>query len=444
MNTILKLFSRFKDDFAHSKKGQERSQWFIYTIMSIIIPFTAAKSSSLLRCLQFIFGFTYINKRRFYIFMASPKIPWNSLWKSINLAIPQPDTDGRLIIAIDDCINPKVGKKIFACHKFFDHAAKDNQSRYPWAQNIVAAGLLKMVKGRWACLPLAFRFYHPKKAFEKKEILRVGRKKLEFKDKLNQAVDMLAHIYQEFNLNILVVTDSWFGNNGLWKPARNKLEEKIQLLSRLRCNINLFDLAKPSSESKRGRPRKYGDFIGNVSDLALKFWSYAQSYQVDLYGKKRNVMAFEKVVMLKTIKRKVRVVWVYRRTRYVALFTTDLNLSVQQIIEYYGARWKIESGFKELKQEIGSSQTQCRDAQAVTNHLNFCMMATSIIWVHAMKLEKSPNRRHAVKGRKHFAFSDVRRDLTEAIMKENFEGVCSETPKTHRKYVIATMLRMAA
>jgi hypothetical protein len=41
-----------------------------------------------------------------------------------------------------------VGKKIFACHRFFDHAAQQNQSRYPSAQNIVAVGLLATVKGR--------------------------------------------------------------------------------------------------------------------------------------------------------------------------------------------------------------------------------------------------------------------------------------------------------
>jgi transposase len=40
-------------------------------------------------------------------------------------------------------------------------------------------------------------------------------------------------------------------------------------------------------------------------------------------------------------------------TQWVAFFTTDLTISVTQIIEYYGARWKIEAGFKEIKQEIG-------------------------------------------------------------------------------------------
>ena len=46
--------------------------------------------------------------------------------------IPAPLTDDRLLLAIDDYINPKTGKKIFGCARVFDHAAKQNQSRYPW------------------------------------------------------------------------------------------------------------------------------------------------------------------------------------------------------------------------------------------------------------------------------------------------------------------------
>jgi IS4 transposase len=54
----------------------------------------------------------------------------------------------------------------------------------------------------------------------------------------------------------------------------------------------------------------------------------------------------------------VRVVWVFRKTRWIALLTTDLDLSVEQIIEYYAARWKIEAGFKDIKQDIGSARSQ--------------------------------------------------------------------------------------
>jgi len=75
-----------------------------------------------------------------------------------------------LLLALDDFINPKTGKKIFGCASFFDHAAKTNQSSYPWSQNVVSIGLLKKIKGRWACLPLAFRFYHMKKTIDAGEV----------------------------------------------------------------------------------------------------------------------------------------------------------------------------------------------------------------------------------------------------------------------------------
>jgi hypothetical protein len=81
----------------------------------------------------------------------------------------------------------------------------------------------------------------------------------------------------------------------------------------------------------------------------------------------------------------------------MAMFSTDLELSVIWIIEYYGAEKKIESGFKELKQDIGSRTSQCRNAQAVNNHLQFCMMASTITWIYADRLKIDPEHRHKLK-----------------------------------------------
>ena len=154
--------------------------------------------------------------------------------------------------------------------------------------------------------------------------------------------------------------------------------------------------------------------------------------------------AYDRVMMLKTLKCAARVVWVYRKTQWVALFSTDLTLSLQQVIEYYGARWKIEAAFKELKQDVGSAETQTRNPNAVMNHLHFCMMATSVAWIYASRLEKTPNRRHAVKGRNHFAFSDVRRSVARAALDDNF-GILFPVPrKSVVNSLVAVLLRMAA
>ena len=444
MLILKRLLSSLQIVFGNSEKEKERATWFVCTLMSIIIPFTGSKASHLLRCLKFVFGFTTITKRRFYIFMASPKIPWSKLWKCVWTMIPNPTIDGKLFIALDDFINPKTGKKIFGCCHFFDHAAKQNQSRHPWSQNVVAIGLLKVVKGRWACLPLASDFYYLEKDLKKKTV-RIGKEVVKFKTKFDQAVEMIKRVAGHFPNPIVCVTDSWFGNNGLFKPMQDLIGDRFHMLSRLRSDICLYEQPSPKrSSKKRGRPRKYGKKAGNASDCASRFRRYAKAFHVNLYGGVREILAYEKTMMLKTLKRPVKVVWVFRKNQWVALFSTDLTITLEQIVEYYGARWKIESGFKELKQDLGSNQTQARDPYAVINHINFCQMAATIVWIYADRVKKKLHRRHSVKGRSHFAFSDARRLLTEVILDENFDRVCPAPRKSMLKSLLAALLRMAA
>jgi hypothetical protein len=174
---------------------------------------------------------------------------------------PQPAVNGRLLLALDDFINPKTGKKIFACASFFDHAAKINQPKYAWSQNVVSIGLLKVVKGRWACLPLAFSFYHMKKTIDEDRV-EINSKSLPFKTKFEQAVEMLFQISEHFaNTPLLAVTDSWFGSDGLFKPMRKTVGPRCHILSRFRVNASLFELPK-RVKGQVGRPKKYGRKLG--------------------------------------------------------------------------------------------------------------------------------------------------------------------------------------
>ena len=440
LNNIL---TPLQDEFKHSRKGPERGTWFIYTLLAVITHFTSSRTSNLIRCLQTLFGLP-LCPHRFYTFMASPKLPWERLWTVFWSLIPQPTVNGRLLIALDDFINPKTGKKIFGCASFFDHAAKLNQAKYPWSQNVVSIGLLKIVKGRWACLPLAFRFYHMKKTIEAGRV-KINHQSVLFQTKFEQAVEMLSKISAAFhNTPLLIVTDTWFGNNGLLKPMRESIGQHCHILSRLRVNASLFELPPERNKHQRGRPNKYGSKMGSSTTLAEQFIKYAIAYSINLYGKQRDVLAYDRIVMLKTLKCAVRVVWVYRKSTWIALVTTDLDLSVEQIIEYYGARWKIESGFKEIKQEIGSAKSQTRNPYAVSNHLNFCMMAATITWVYADHLEHTPQRCYAVNNRQHFAFSDVRKLITQAALDKDFSTLFPNLGKPTQKSFIGALLRMVA
>ena len=196
--------------------------------------------------------------------------------------------------------------------------------------------------------------------------------------------------------------------------------------------------------SGRGRPRKYGKCIGNVKQEGKKRKKKIKKYDVFIYGRKRMVKATSGIFYLKTFGMPVYVIWVYYRKSMVALFTTDLTLSIEKIIEYYSARWKQESGFKELKQDIGSQQTQARSKNAVTNHLNFCMMAVTLTWIYAARLGKQPSRRNTRNNRISFSFSDVRYLIAQAISKQDFMRVIFKSGKTPKNNLISAIIRLVA
>ena len=440
---ILRTLARdFQFLFPLNEHGQERARWFVLTLQAILVPVTASRTSNLLRSIATLFGVA-IAQGRYYTFMASVKLPWDAFWETLWRAIPDPLVDGRLLLALDDSINPKTGREIFACQRTFDHAAKTNQTRWPWAQTIVTLGLLRPIHGRWCCVPLAFSFYL-RRASLREGCVRLRGKAVCFADKLTQAAGLVAGVARWFaQAPVLVVCDSWFGNNGLFKPLREALGERVHVLSRLRVNAALYASATPTP-GKAGRPRKYGARLGNAADLAERMRARAKRYTLHVYGGLREVLAAEQVVMLKTLRCPVRVVWVYRKTQWVAFMTTDLTLSVEQIVEYYSARWKIEAGFREIKQEIGSADTQTRNPDAVYNHLHFCMAATTITWIYAAHLKHAPLRRYASDSTTEYAFADVRRALAKEIARGGFDIDCSESGKPSKKPLISVIMRLVA
>jgi hypothetical protein len=199
-----------------------------------------------------------IGEARYYTFMASAKLPWARVWAVLWRAIPATLTDGRVVLALDDSINPKTRTKVFACQRSFDHAAKTKQSAFPWAQTIVTVGLLKVIHVRWCCLPLAFAFYLRKATLALRSV-RIRGRALTFESKFTQAVRLIRSLAEVFpRMPILVVTDSWFIDNGLLKPLRQALGSRSHLLSRLRVSAVLHDLPVAVA-GRAGRPRKYGD-----------------------------------------------------------------------------------------------------------------------------------------------------------------------------------------
>ena len=371
-----------------------------------------------------------LTEKRFYMFLQSSKIPLNRMWKVIyELLGEEMLENGKIIIALDDTTYGKSGKKISGASTHYDHAAKQNSSKYVWGHCRVVIGILKSIHGRWACLPLAQSLYVPVK--------NAGNK---FETKIDAAGRLIGNFAKTVNSDILVITDSWFGNNSLWKHLCD-LPVKVHILTRLRINSVLYDFPDNSGERK-GRKRKYGEKFKKVAELALDM--ERQTGQFMIYGKIRKCEYAEFKCMHKGFKAPVKIVLVYMKNRVFPILSTDTELTAQEMIENYSARWKIESGFKELKHEIGALDNQARKKDSVENHFELCCMAVTMTWIYAMKRNKAPTKR--LQNSRTFTFADIREEIRKEYTDKsiNFDGVCSKTLKRAGNIILNSFFREVA
>lgn len=375
-----------------------------------------------------------VNSKRFYNFLNSSKLPWQKLRIAIiKMLGDRALTQGKVILAIDDSTYTKTGKKIEGAASHFDHAAKMNSSSYVWGHCRVVTGVLSFVKGRWAMIPLLQNNYVPVK------------QKADGKTKVKIAYEHVLTAAKEFTNEILVTCDSWFAVKTLIKEVQKETtKQTIHFLSRLRINSALCELPE-QKKGGRGRPKKYGKRIESVTALASSLRNQSQKAQVFIYSKKREVEFSEKIVMSKALQQKVKVIFIYLRSgRVFPLITTDLDLDAVEAIEYYSARWKIESGFKEIKHELGALDNQCRKENAVEAHFNMACISMALTWIYAMNQTEPIKKRNSQS--RHYSFADIRSQIESEIISEAnlFNKLCPNSVKTAGKYLLNKILGRVA
>jgi hypothetical protein len=72
------------------------------------------------------------------------------------------------------------------------------------------------------------------------------------------------------------------------------------------------------------------------------------------------------------------------------------------------------------------------------------MMASTVTWIYADRIKAAPERRHIVKGRTSFAFSDIRRLITNAALSDDFLGLWPGRRKVTQNSFVSLLLRMVA
>jgi len=167
--------------------------------------------------------------------------------------------------------------------------------------------------------------------------------------------------------------DGHFGN---YPAAWMVLQTGLQLISKLRHDAGLY-LPFSGQKSKRGPHPKYGEKIDYdhlpaeyLKQTSIEDGMRTDVYQTKLWNKEFPIL-LNVVIIHKTILKTQAVA-------HVILFSTDLDLPFDKLIEYYKLRFQIEFNFRDAKQYWGLEDFMNIEQTPVTNAANLSLLMVSL------------------------------------------------------------------
>jgi putative transposase len=166
------------------------------------------------------------------------------------------------------------------------------------------------------------------------------------------------------------------GHFGNWPAGWMVMQNNLHLISKLRHDAGLYlPYARP--KPKRGPTSKFGEQI-DYDHLPAEYRvqsSIEDGIQTEIYQAKLwnqefpiplNVVIIQKTI-LKT-----------QKVAHVVLFSTDLELPFDKLIEYYKLRFQIEFNFRDAKQYWGLEDFMNVEQTPVTNAANLSLLMVNL------------------------------------------------------------------
>ena len=171
-----------------------------------------------------------------------------------------------------------------------------------------------------------------------------------------------------------LVLDGHFGNNAALVMAQ---QCKLHLISKLRCDSALY-LPYDGPYAGRGPRRIYGDKLDPraIPERYLRHTSVAdgietRTYQVEARHKSIAV-PLNVVVILKTNLKS-------QAQAHIILFSSDLLVSWDKLIDYYCLRFQLEFNFRDAKQYWGLEDFMTTSPSGVTNAANLSLFMVNLV-----------------------------------------------------------------
>ena len=334
-------------------------------------------------------GGSYRTVQRFF----NTVIPWGSVyWVFFRTYLF--DRESAYILAGDETVVSKSGESTYGLSRFFSSVSgKTIPSLGFLSLSLVSVKeqrsypmLMEQIVRGDTCSPGPPETSHPRdttqtplpqrKRGRPKGSQNRNKTEVELSDTLKQIQTMLQGVLKRIDDLIPVrylVLDGYFGHNNALQMTQ---QCGLELISKLRVNTALY-LPPTEPYTGRGRPRLYGErFDPQQIDPKYRVSLQTQGnittevYQAQLRHKKfpdpLNV-----VCILKTHLRT-------HRKSHVFLFSSDLTLDAETLMDYYSLRFQLEFNFRDAKQYWGLEDFMNVNKTPVNNAANLSMFMVNV------------------------------------------------------------------
>ena len=334
-------------------------------------------------------GGSYRTGQRFF----NTVMPWTTMcWMFFRTHLLDRESD--YILAGDEVVVPKAGKSTYGLSRFFSSlygkaipglsflavslVSVNRRRSYPMVMEQIVRGTSSSNQGVCAS-------EHPDNTETATPKHKRGRPKgsrnrnkndVVLSDVLKQLQTMGKGVLQQIgNLIPLCyfVLDGYFGHNNALQMVK---QCGLHLISKLRTDTALYFPAT-TPYAGRGRPRIYGDRF-NPQQIDAKYCVSTDTighlktevYQMKLRHKKFTDL-LNVVCVLKTN-------LTTKQQAHILLFSSDLALDAEKMIDYYSLRFQIEFNFRDAKQYWGLQDFMNVNKTPVNNAVNLSMFMVSV------------------------------------------------------------------
>lgn len=348
---MFKLINDILLKFRSCFKRKRTWNWFVCATVAFMVRWEHRGVTSIISSLGL--------KSRYYesvlhFFRSSAYEPADIWHKWVGVAQEQltfAEESGYVILVADPIKVAKEGRRMPGVQPF--HQASENAGKRKYAEGhqfgVVSAIAICGTEAR--SVPLSAEIQESKTKTGKESLIEL-------------MIQQGGNVLETLEKPVLLVLDAYYCAGSTFKTADRYRDEngkpRLAVITRAKRSTTAFTEPAPKPKGQPGAPRKYGESV----KLYELFESAAKEFtegEIFLYGKKQKVRYLCRDLIWKPAgepKGAVRLirfvlVEIVGAGKRAALMCGDLDLSPEAIIRVYGLRFKIETSFDDLKNDLG-------------------------------------------------------------------------------------------